>query len=228
MSTHTPSGVLAAGWTITTGASSAARAAGSLGVALATGPGAATALGSGEPVAGASTEADGTGWAERTCGCGALSVAVPVRSGGGVAVGFRAGAGTDCAGVGAESMRYVAWVLPALGADPRTACDPDAPAGGVIVTVAVHDPPPLHPGRAWATVRPSQLKLTGPLQEGPNQLHDPGYDSVAATGAPGAPWLADNRNRTVVAASAGVAASRTVATPIKVTTTWRAVRTATY
>jgi hypothetical protein len=107
-------------------------------------------------------------------------------------------------------------------------CEPDASGGGVIVTLAKHDPPPFHPGSVWAMARPSHRNVTGPLQDGPNHPQEVGYDKVAVTDASAAPWLADSPILTPVAASAGEAANRTAATPIRAARAGRAARTRTY
>jgi hypothetical protein len=141
MSTHTPRGVLATGRTTTTGASSATSVAGSLGAALPDGPGAAAALGLGEPADGVG-RADRDGCAERA-GC-ALSDVRAIGSGVAAATGG-GGGGVDFGTTGTGSMVYVAWAPTAFGAEPLTVCAPDEPDGGVIVTPTEHVPL-LHPG----------------------------------------------------------------------------------
>jgi hypothetical protein len=124
-------------------------------------------------------------------------------------------------------MLYVASALPEWGAEAFTTCAPDALDGGVIVTLAEHDPP-LRPGPACATARPSHRNVTGPSQDGPNHPQEVGYENVAVTDEPAAPWPADRISFTPVAARAGEAASRTAATPIRATRAGRAARTRTY
>jgi hypothetical protein len=151
MSTHTPSGVLATGRTVTTGASIATSAAplpdGSAALpdaGLVGGSGSPPALGPGEPADGVG-RADREGCAERPdcdgctrCGLPAIGSGVGPAAGGG-------GGGADIGTSDRESIVYVAWALLALGAEPFTMCAPDAPDGGVIVTLTEHVPL-SHPG----------------------------------------------------------------------------------
>jgi hypothetical protein len=226
MSTHTPSGVLAAGRTTTTGASIATGAAGAPGAALPDGSGAVAAAGLGGPADGV-VRADGEGCAERPgCdGCGRCGVPVSCAEVG--AAGGGEG-GADLVATGTASMVYVASALPTSRAEPFTTCEPDASAGGVIVTLAKHDPPPLRPGWARAMARPSHQNVTGSLQAGPNHPQEVGYDKVAVTDASAVPWLADSRILTSDAASAGAAVNRTAATPIRAARAGRTARTRTY
>ncbi|NJC74251.1 hypothetical protein HC031_31730 [Planosporangium thailandense] len=196
------------------------------------GTGAATWLGSPagaeEPADGCGC-ADGDGWADRAGEGWAVAEAFTTGEAapGGVAVVGAGEGGADLVEPAAASIVYVAWRLPVFGAEPLTTCEPVMPADGVNVTLA-EQVPPFIPARVCATERPSQPKVTGPSQDGPNRPPEAGYEYVAVTGAPGAPWLADSVSRVPVAASAGEPASRATATPTRVTRAGRAMCTGTY